>query len=77
MIDCTKSSDLQDHQRPPGGSLGQLVGGGQRTLCPHQNLGDQPSTALLVSLQSALQANWQELCFGSQSKSNELATWIE
>ena len=35
------------------------------------------STALLVSIRSALQANWQKPLFGSQCKSNELSTRLE
>jgi hypothetical protein len=35
------------------------------------------NTALLVSIRSALQANWQKPLFGSQCKSNELATRLE
>jgi hypothetical protein len=49
-------------------------------IAPH--LGKQEtnllsSTALLVSIRSVLQANWQKLLFGSQCKSNELATKLE
>src|SRR2546426_77235 len=35
------------------------------------------STTLLVSIRSALQANWQKPLFGGQCKSNELATSVE
>ena len=34
------------------------------------------SAALLGSIWSALQANWQKLLVGSRCKSNELASWL-